>query len=475
MLRIVKKIILNSIFIIIMSNINAQNIIVTNLTVTNINGKPASMICCNYDPCGQTDDCYDCPDENNDNDCDDGCYDCPKCPCVPPLGPQGPTGETGATGPTGLGETGATGQTGATGSTGATGATGATGSTGYTGEIGPTGPTGMTGPYGPTGAGGALGYWGSFWSDVSQNLIGLTGTAMTLNNTDPNSNGVSVVSNSRITVANPGVYNIQFSAQIDRISGTGNDTVNIWFKKNGNNILDSNTIVTVAGGPSAAKTVAAWNYMLELNSGDYIEIFWYTTDTFMRLSAFSAVGSIPAVPSVIATVQQVMYTQIGPTGYTGYTGSTGSTGATGLLGSIGPISATGTTYGASLTGSVLNLAPADDQNGGVVTSGLQTFAGQKTIDINIVGGSTGAIPYQSAPSTTSLLAAGATGTVLTSSGPNLAPNWSSAPIALINIIYPIGAIIQSTVITNPGTYITGTTWVAYGAGQVLVYTWTRTA
>ena len=45
---------------------------------------------------------------------------------------------------------------------------------------------------------------------------------------------------------------------------------------------------------------------------------------------------------------------------------------------------------------------------------------------------------------------------------------SAVPIALINIIYPIGAIIQSTVSINPGTYITGTTWTAYSAGQVLV-------
>jgi hypothetical protein len=137
-----------------MSNINAQNIIVTNLTVTNINGKPASTYSgCNYDPCGQTDDCYDCPDENNDNDCDDGCYDCPKCPCVPPLGPQGETGPTGlgATGPTGLGETGPTGlgETGPTG-LGATGPTGL-GETGPTG-LGETGPTGL-GETGPTGLG----------------------------------------------------------------------------------------------------------------------------------------------------------------------------------------------------------------------------------------------------------------------------------------------------------------------------------
>ena len=202
------------------------------------------------------------------------------------------------------------------------GPTGATGSQGPTGPCctGPTGAAGPTGAQGPTGAGGALGYWGSFWSDVSQNLVGATGTAMTLNNTDPDSNGVSVVSNSRITVANQGVYNIQFSAQIDRISGTGNDSINIWFKKNGTNIPDSNTIVTVAGAAAAAKTVPAWNYMLELNAGDYIEIFWYSIDINMRLSAFGVSGSIPAVPSVIATVQQVTYTQVGPTGFTGPTG-----------------------------------------------------------------------------------------------------------------------------------------------------------
>lgn len=44
----------------------------------------------------------------------------------------------------------------------------------------------------------------------------------------------------------------------------------------------------------------------------------------------------------------------------------------------------------------------------------------------------------------------------------------SASTALINLIYPIGSIFQSSVSTNPGSYLTGTTWIAYGAGQVLV-------
>ena len=110
-----------------MSSINAENITVTNLTVTYINGKPASSGCssCSGCSCDQTDDCYDCPDENTD---------CPQCLDLPPPCPQGAQGATGATG-----AQGATGATGAIGATGATGAQGATGATGATGAQGATG------------------------------------------------------------------------------------------------------------------------------------------------------------------------------------------------------------------------------------------------------------------------------------------------------------------------------------------------
>lgn len=304
-----------------MSNINAKNILsenitVTNLNVTYINGSQYIANKCGTCNTGYYTPCPDCDYTGPDIcDCGDPCesYIPDVCDCYVPCHNGG----------------GSTGPPGPQGDTGPTGSQGDIGPTGVTGPTGSQGPTGFTGPVGFTGAGGALGYWGSFWSDVSQNVVGGTGTAMTLNNTDPDTNGVSIVSNSQITVANQGVYNIQFSAQVDRIQGTGNDSINIWFKKNGTNIPDSNTIVTVTGAAAVAKTVPAWNYMLELNAGDYIEIFWYSIDTFMRLRAFSAVGSIPAVPSVIATVQQVMYTQLGHTGPTGPTGQIGFTGPTG--------------------------------------------------------------------------------------------------------------------------------------------------
>jgi hypothetical protein len=185
-----------------------------------------------------------------------------------------------------------------------------------------------------TGAGGASGFWGAFWSNQDQSAANTT-TAypITLNNTDPDSIGVSVVSNSRVTFANAGVYNIQFSAQADRVSGSGSDNIDIWFRKNGTDIPESNTVVTVAGGAASAKTVAAWNYMLKLSAADYIELVWRTSDINLQLIHEAAATSPtrPAIPSVIITAQQVMYTQLGPQGATGATGigTQGSTGATG--------------------------------------------------------------------------------------------------------------------------------------------------
>ena len=70
----------------------------------------------------------------------------------------------------------------------------------------------------------------------------------------------------------------------------------------------------------------------------------------------------------------------GPQGAQGFQGATGAQGATGVLGSVGAISASSTANGASITGTTLNLAPADGTNGGVVTNTTQTFAGVKTFN-----------------------------------------------------------------------------------------------
>jgi hypothetical protein len=121
------------------------------------------------------------------------------------------------------------------------------------------------------------------------------------------SSDVSIVNNglgnpTQITVAQTGVYNIQFSAQLTKTGGTVGD-VNIYFKKNGVNLGGSNTIVTLANNNHYV--VASWNIFVPLNAGQYVEIVWYTTNANVQLIAIPAVPPVDTVPSVILTVNKV--------------------------------------------------------------------------------------------------------------------------------------------------------------------------
>jgi hypothetical protein len=247
-----------------------------------------------------------------------------------------------------VGATGAQGPTGPTGPVGATGATGPTGANGTNGATGPTGPTGATGP---AGVGGALGYWGSFW-DTTDQVAPLANTPyeIRLNTTDPDSNGVSVVSNSRVTFANAGVYSLTFSIQF-RNTDTQIHDVNVWLRKNDSgstgNMPDSDTKLSVTskhGGVDGFQLMTV-NFVYKLVAGDFIEMIWSTTSTQVTIDSSPAgTGPIsPSIPGVIFTATQVMYTQVGPTGATGIQGPTGPTGWTGPQGIQGPTGPTGWT------------------------------------------------------------------------------------------------------------------------------------
>jgi len=151
---------------------------------------------------------------------------------------------------------------------------------------------------------GPQSYYGSFYSTQDQTNAGATSVnKMTYNVTDI-SNGVSIVSNSRITIANAGVYNIQFSAQLDK-SDSGDDTVQIWLCKNGSNIANTNTEMTLVG--NNGKHVAAWNFFVNAAAGDYFELCWHSSDTevFINYIAAATTPTRPAIPSVILTVNKV--------------------------------------------------------------------------------------------------------------------------------------------------------------------------
>lgn len=104
---------------------------------------------------------------------------------------------------------------------------------------------------------------------------------------------------SRIYVDRPGVFNIQFSAQLDKTSG-GTAFVYIWLRVNGVDVPNSASQVRIQG--NNAEVIAAWNFVEQLNAGDYFELMWSVDSTSVILLAAAASAPVPAIPSVILTV-----------------------------------------------------------------------------------------------------------------------------------------------------------------------------
>jgi len=142
--------------------------------------------------------------------------------------------------------------------------------------------------------------FGSFYDTTTQTAAAInTAYAMTINTTDL-SQGVYIGSPaSRIYVDRPNVYNVQFSAQLDKTSG-GTGLVWIWLRKNGVDVPDSTGFVRLQG--NNAELLAAWNYLVQLNAGDYIELMWEVDDTSVQILYEAATAVHPATPSVIVTV-----------------------------------------------------------------------------------------------------------------------------------------------------------------------------
>jgi hypothetical protein len=116
--------------------------------------------------------------------------------------------------------------------------------------------------------------------------------------------GITLVAGTQITVTKTANYNFQFSAQIDK-TDVGVDDLDIWILRNTLNYPDTNTLLSLSS--ANVPLLAAWNYTLSLNAGDFVEIAWQSLDVNMRLLSNPAqVGpSRPATPSVRCTIVQI--------------------------------------------------------------------------------------------------------------------------------------------------------------------------
>ena len=146
--------------------------------------------------------------------------------------------------------------------------------------------------------------YGAFYSNVTQtNPVANSVIAMTFNNT-VSANGVSVTSNSQLTISKTGIYNIQFTIQCTK-STAGTEYMDLWLSKNGSSVAWTNKRIQLDG--SDILQAASWNFVASLVTNDYVQIMWASPDTNVKLAKVDAANTVANIdiPSVYVTVTPV--------------------------------------------------------------------------------------------------------------------------------------------------------------------------
>ena len=128
-------------------------------------------------------------------------------------------------------------------------------------------------------------------------------------NTTEYSFGITLSDTSRINFANAGTYQLALMVQLENQDNEAHD-VDIWFKKNGSVIANSNHIFTVPERKSASifgKLVGTIVIMQDFDDGDYIEAFWSTPDVevVIKTKAADTSPTRPVTPCIVLSVQYV--------------------------------------------------------------------------------------------------------------------------------------------------------------------------
>lgn len=150
--------------------------------------------------------------------------------------------------------------------------------------------------------------YGAFQDGTTQTIASTTTAYPMLFNTVDYSEGVNIVSNSRIQVDYSGLYNIQFSSQFANSDSQIQD-ISVWFDKNGAILPGTNGEFTISErhGSIDGGLIAGFNVFIPLQKNDYIEIMWRASNIGVSMKYLPAQTSPtrPSTPSVIATVSHV--------------------------------------------------------------------------------------------------------------------------------------------------------------------------
>lgn len=139
---------------------------------------------------------------------------------------------------------------------------------------------------------------GLFYSTTNQTAAATnTGYAVEFENTYIG-NGVSIVNDTEITVSADGVYNFQITMHTAH-TNSSDATLWTWINKNGTDVPYGGQKQTIKGNATRA---IYWNFSIDVEAGQYIEMYWATDDTTASLATEAATSPHPGIPSTIVAV-----------------------------------------------------------------------------------------------------------------------------------------------------------------------------
>jgi hypothetical protein len=290
---------------------------------------------------------------------------------------------------------------------------------------------------------GAIGHYGSYIDTTT-----VTATSTTVNyvmsiNTIDLQNGVSIVTGTKLTVANAGVYNLQFSAQLSNPNSAIAD-VSIFFRLNGVDVADGAGTVGIPAkhGSNNGLQIVSWNSFFNLSAGDYLEIVWHSNTTGVQLITIPATTDpvVPESPSLIVTIQALSQVGIGYYGQTSTTSTLIGTGSKTFTVGI-PATSSAFTVGTRVR-FAYTTTPSNFMEG-VITAFATT---SMTVNVDLTGGS-------GTYATWAVSVAGNQGTGAVTSVSGTAPVVSSGGTT--------PAISMAAATTSVNGYLTSTDWTTF--------------
>lgn len=145
-------------------------------------------------------------------------------------------------------------------------------------------------------------YYGD-WYDITNQTAALPNTAYAVKcGQQGQVSGFEInAGGTEIKALNAGRYNFEFSLQVTS-TNSSLAKMYIWYRKNGQDVANSATIITVR--ENGGRAAPAWNFPVLMNANDTFSLMWAVDSVNVSLAHEASTGFCPAIPSVILTVAQ---------------------------------------------------------------------------------------------------------------------------------------------------------------------------